>query len=324
MASLILVPQSHNSPKELICDDKSLLLYARSKFLIIMLIWSFSFGLLTILDTFPFHLVMYLENVSLTPCLVVSKSLKVTSIIVLKMNWSTNNSTSSFHTLVLLGSKLYYHLDAPPVSEKGNACKVCFSSNPFISELLRYLLICCFRSPVPSKFSASKILNFGGNAIGVFELMPPIPCYRGNHPSLVPCETLVASSPSFLSWPWCLLWASQIACFFHIRSYLFHPNLPLHHHYEFSYVWHFCHLLKNFSLFFHCLEYPLCGLMIIRAVHQTIWLDPTARPDPTWRPTGGSESPDELSADLINLKIGFTGRFQVSWILTCLNWPDHL
>ena len=44
MASLILVPQSHNSPKELICNDKSLLLYAGSKFLMIMLIWSFSFG----------------------------------------------------------------------------------------------------------------------------------------------------------------------------------------------------------------------------------------------------------------------------------------
>ena len=46
------------------------------------------------------------ENVSPTPFLVVSKSLKVTSIIVLKMNWSTNNSTNSFHTLVLLESKL--------------------------------------------------------------------------------------------------------------------------------------------------------------------------------------------------------------------------
>ena len=38
MASLILVPQSHNSAKELIGDDKSLLLYAGSKFLMIMLI----------------------------------------------------------------------------------------------------------------------------------------------------------------------------------------------------------------------------------------------------------------------------------------------
>ena len=38
IASLILIPQSHNSPKELIGDDKSLGLYAGSKFLIIMLI----------------------------------------------------------------------------------------------------------------------------------------------------------------------------------------------------------------------------------------------------------------------------------------------
>ena len=38
MASSILVPQSHNSPKELISDDKSLLLYVGRKFLIIMLI----------------------------------------------------------------------------------------------------------------------------------------------------------------------------------------------------------------------------------------------------------------------------------------------
>ena len=38
MTSSILVPQSHNSPKELIGIDKSLLLYAESKFLIIMLI----------------------------------------------------------------------------------------------------------------------------------------------------------------------------------------------------------------------------------------------------------------------------------------------
>ena len=38
MASSILVPQSHNSPKELIGDHKSLLLYARRKLLIIMLI----------------------------------------------------------------------------------------------------------------------------------------------------------------------------------------------------------------------------------------------------------------------------------------------
>ena len=45
MASSILVPQSHNSPKKLIGDDKSLLLYAGCKFLIIMLILSFSFGL---------------------------------------------------------------------------------------------------------------------------------------------------------------------------------------------------------------------------------------------------------------------------------------
>ena len=86
IASSILVPQSHNSPKELIGDDKNLLLYARSKFLMIMLIWSFSFGLLTILDAFPFLLVMYSENVSLILCLVVSKSLRVTSIIVLKIN----------------------------------------------------------------------------------------------------------------------------------------------------------------------------------------------------------------------------------------------
>ena len=114
MASLILVPQSHNSPKELISDDKSLLLYAGSNFLMIMLIWSFSFGLLTILYALSFHLDMYSKNVSPTPYLVVSKSLRVTSIIVLKMNWSTNNFTSSYHTLVLLGSKLWYHLDAPP------------------------------------------------------------------------------------------------------------------------------------------------------------------------------------------------------------------
>ena len=38
MASYIPVPQSHNSPKELIGNDKSLLLYAGRKFLIIMLI----------------------------------------------------------------------------------------------------------------------------------------------------------------------------------------------------------------------------------------------------------------------------------------------
>ena len=44
------------------------------------------FLLLTILDAFSFHLVMYSENVSPTPYLVISKSLKVTSIIVLKMN----------------------------------------------------------------------------------------------------------------------------------------------------------------------------------------------------------------------------------------------
>ena len=86
MASSILVSQSQNSPKVLIGNDKSLLLYAGSKFLMIMLIWSFSFGLLTILVAFPFHLVFYLEKVSQTPCLVVSKSIKVTSIMVLKMN----------------------------------------------------------------------------------------------------------------------------------------------------------------------------------------------------------------------------------------------
>ena len=73
-------------PKELIGDYRSLLLYAESKFLIIMLICSFSFGLLTILDAFPFDLVMYSKKVYPTPCLVVSKSLKVTSILVLKMN----------------------------------------------------------------------------------------------------------------------------------------------------------------------------------------------------------------------------------------------
>ena len=38
MASSILVPQSHNFPKELIGNDRSLLLYAGRKFLIIMLI----------------------------------------------------------------------------------------------------------------------------------------------------------------------------------------------------------------------------------------------------------------------------------------------
>jgi len=38
MASSILVSQSHNSPKELIGDDRSILLYAESMFLIIMLI----------------------------------------------------------------------------------------------------------------------------------------------------------------------------------------------------------------------------------------------------------------------------------------------
>ena len=38
MVSSIQVPQSHNSPKELIGDDKILLLYAKSRFLIIMLI----------------------------------------------------------------------------------------------------------------------------------------------------------------------------------------------------------------------------------------------------------------------------------------------
>ena len=34
------------------------------------------------------------------------KSLRVTSIMVLKINWSTNNSSNSFHTLVLFGTKL--------------------------------------------------------------------------------------------------------------------------------------------------------------------------------------------------------------------------
>ena len=86
MASSILVSQSQNSPKVLIGNDKSLLLYAGSKFLMIMLIWSFSFGLLTILDAFPFHFIMYSKMVSPAPYLVVSKSLKVTSIMVLKMN----------------------------------------------------------------------------------------------------------------------------------------------------------------------------------------------------------------------------------------------
>ena len=95
---------------------------------------------------------MYSEKVSPTPYLVVSKSLNVTSIMVLKMNWSIKNSTSSFHTLVFLGSRLYYHLDAPLVSERGNACKVCFSSSPFISAMLRYLLMCCFGSPILSNF----------------------------------------------------------------------------------------------------------------------------------------------------------------------------
>jgi len=34
------------------------------------------------------------------------------------------------------------------------------------------LLTCCFGSLVPSKFSTSKILNLGGNAIGAFDLFP--------------------------------------------------------------------------------------------------------------------------------------------------------
>jgi len=59
-------------------------------------------------------------------------------------------------------------------SERGNACKVCFSSNPFISALLRYLLTCCFGSPIPSNFSASKILNFGGSAMGVLAYAPHV------------------------------------------------------------------------------------------------------------------------------------------------------
>ena len=104
-ASSILVSQSHNSPNELIGNDKSLLLIG-SKFLMIMLIWSFSFGLLTILDALLFHLVVYSENVSPMTCLVVFRFPRVTSIMELKMNWSTNKSTSSFHTLALLGSRL--------------------------------------------------------------------------------------------------------------------------------------------------------------------------------------------------------------------------
>ena len=106
MASSILVLQLYSSLKELIGNDRSLVLYVVSKFLIIMLIWSFTFGLLTILEVFPFHLVIYLEKVSPTPCLVVSKSLIVASIMVLKIIWSTNKSINSFHTLVLVGSKL--------------------------------------------------------------------------------------------------------------------------------------------------------------------------------------------------------------------------
>ena len=140
---------------------------------------------------------MYSEKVSPTPYLVVSKSLSITSIMVLKMNWSIKNSTSSFHTLVFLGSRLYYHLDAPLVSERGNACKVCFSSSPFIPTMLRYLLMCCFGSLVPSNFSKSEILNLGGNVIGAFDLTPP--CYRGSHPSLMPYRRQVTPSPSFPS-----------------------------------------------------------------------------------------------------------------------------
>ena len=85
MASSILVPQPHNSSKELIGNDKCLLL-CRKQILdnhvdLVLLIW-----LINHFGSFPFNLVMYSEKVSLTPCLVVSKSLKVTSIIVLKMN----------------------------------------------------------------------------------------------------------------------------------------------------------------------------------------------------------------------------------------------
>ena len=105
-ASSILVSQSHNSPNELIGDDKKPTIINRKQVFDDHVNLVFLICLLTILDALVFHLVMYSEKVSPTPCLVVFKSLNVTSITVLKMNWSINNFTSLFYTLVLLRSRL--------------------------------------------------------------------------------------------------------------------------------------------------------------------------------------------------------------------------
>lgn len=63
-------------------------------------------------------------------------------------------------------------------------------------------------------------------------------------------------------------------------------------------------VIINFTIF-------LFKSLAFRVVHQPRRPNPPARPNPTWRHTGGFECPNGSSAVMFILKIDFAGQFRV-------------
>jgi len=83
---------------------------------------SYSFGLFIICAALDLHLVMKAEKDSFSSCLVVSKSLLVTSTSILYLYWLWNSLQMSSQFLALLSSMLRNHLRAALVKVFWNIC----------------------------------------------------------------------------------------------------------------------------------------------------------------------------------------------------------
>ena len=122
-----------------------------------------SFGLFIICVALDLHLVMKAEKDSFSSCLVVSKSLLVTSTSILYLYWLWNSLQMSSQFLALLSSTLRNHLRTAPVKVFWNICTNISSIAPTGYIALMYIFRWDLGQPVPLNLSKTGILNFGGN-----------------------------------------------------------------------------------------------------------------------------------------------------------------
>ena len=139
------------------------LCYIGNKFFTTMVNCSSSLGLFIICAALDLHLVMKVEKDSFDSCLVVSKSLLVTSTSMLYLYCLWNSQQMSSQLLALASSRLRNYLRVAPVKVFWNIWASSSLVAPKGCMALMYIFKWDFGQPIPSNLSKVGILNLGGN-----------------------------------------------------------------------------------------------------------------------------------------------------------------